>query len=329
MRPHIPWIVWLGTIAILIGTVVLDLVVIARRREPVTLRAALRWIAFYVSFALAFALALLLVLGAVPSGQFLAGYVTEYSLSADNLFVFIMIVTRFTVPPVALDRVLYLGIVLSLVLRGLFIAAGAAAIQAFDWMFYVFGAFLIYTAVRLVRGDGDEPGAAPDGPSTPEGRGLALLQRVLPTTGQYAGRRDLVRVDGRPRLTPLAVVTVAIGLANVAFAVDSIPAVFGLTRSGYIVFSANAFAMMGLRQMYFLINGLLSRLTYLDTGLATILTFIGAKLVLEALHSSHIEHLGPVRLPSVGTWLSLLVIVAILGITTLASLLRAASRRDP
>ncbi len=337
MRPHVSWVVWLATFALLAGTVVLDLTVIARRRRTVTVGVALRWIAFYVTFALAFAAGLLLLLGSTPSGEFLASYVTEYSLSADNLFVFMMLMARFAVPAIALDRVLYLGIVLSLVLRGLFIAAGAAVVNAFSWIFYLFGAFLIYTAVRLVLGDSGEGSieGATDGSNggfvagsvevdggAPEGRALRLLRRVLPTTAGYVGRRYLVREDGRARFTPLVLVTTAIGLANVVFALDSIPAVFGLTRSGYLVFTANAFAMLGLRQLYFLISGLLRRIVYLSAGLSVILGFIGVKLVLEALRGSHVAHLGPVRLPTVGTGLSLAVILGVLGATTLASLVR-------
>ena len=321
MQPSISWIVWLGTFALLLGTLALDLVVIARRSQVVTVKSAVRWISFYVSFALAFAVALFVVLGAEPSGEFLAGYVTEYSLSADNLFVFMMLMARFAVPAIALDRVLYLGIVLSLVLRGLFVAAGTAAIHAFSWLFYVFGAFLIYTAVRLLIEEMNEPKGATDGEVT-ENLGLRLLRRVLPTTAGYAGRRYVVRIDDRLRFTPLVLVTAAIGVANLVFAMDSIPAVFGLTRSGYIVFTANAFAMMGLRQLYFLINGMLQRVVYLGIGLAVILSFIGFKLVFEALHGSHIEHVGPVLVPTVGTGLSLAVIVAVLALTGSASMVR-------
>jgi TerC family integral membrane protein len=243
------------------------------------MKGALRWIAFYLSLALAFGAALLVVLGATPSGEFLAGYVTEYSLSADNLFVLMMIIARFGVPEVAVDRVLYVGIVLSLILRGLFIAAGAAAVNAFSWIFYLFGVILIYTALRLVIGKASECEVIVDGPAIRENLGLRTLSRVLPTTGDYVGRRYIVRIGGRPKFTPLVTVTTAIGVANLVFALDSIPALFGLTRSGYIVFTANAFAMMGLRQLYFLINGLLKRIAYLSTGLAVILTFIGVKLI--------------------------------------------------
>jgi tellurite resistance protein TerC len=321
MQPHITWIVWVGTFALLVGTVALDLLVIARRSDAVTVKGAMRWIVFYVSFALAFAVALLVVLGARPSGEFLASYVTEYSLSADNLFVFMMLIARFAVPAIALDRVLYLGIVLSLVLRGMFIAAGAAAIHAFGWVFYLFGAFLIYTAVRLVIQELNEPEVV-IGPEVTENLGLRFLRRVLPTTGGYVGRKYVVRVDGRSQFTPLVLVTAAIGLANLVFALDSIPAVFGLTKSGYIVFTANAFAMMGLRQLYFLINGMLQRVVYLGIGLAVVLSFIGVKLVLEALHGSHVEHLGAMRVPTVGTGLSLAVIVGVLTLTAFASMVK-------
>lgn len=320
MQPHISWTVWVGTFAVLVGVVALDLTVIARRRDTVTVKGALRWIAVYVSFALLFALVLFVVLGPAPSGQFLAGYVTEYSLSADNLFVFVMIIGRFAVPAIAVDRVLYLGIVLSLLLRAMFIAAGVAAVHTFDWVFYVFGGFLIYTAVKLALEQKNENDV--DAPAASENLGLRILRRALPTTASYVGSRYVVRVGGRRRLTPLVAVTAAIALANLVFALDSIPAVFGLTRSGFIIFTANAFAMMGLRQLYFLIDGLLQRVVYLGIGLAVILSFIGVKLVLEALHGSHVEHLGPVRVPTLGTGLSLAVIIAVLGLTACVSVLR-------
>lgn len=321
MQPHVSWIVWVGTFAVLFAVVALDLVVIARRRDAVTIKGALRWIAVYVSFALAFALVLFVVLGATSSGQFLAGYVTEYSLSADNLFVFVMIIGRFAVPAIALDRVLYFGIALSLLLRGMFIAAGVAAVHTFNWVFYLFGAFLIYTALKLMLEQKNEAEVIDVSPAG-ENLGLRILRRVLPTTAYYVGSRYVVRTGGRQRFTPLVAVTAAIGLANLVFALDSIPAVFGLTQSGFIVFTANAFAMMGLRQLYFLIDGLLQRLVYLGIGLAVILSFIGVKLVLEALHGSHVDHLGSMRVPTLGTGLSLAVIIAVLGLTAFLSVLR-------
>jgi TerC family integral membrane protein len=248
--------------------------------------------------------------------------VTEYSLSVDNLFVFMIIMARFAVPELAQDKVLYIGIVVSMVLRAVCIAAGAAAISAFNWVFYLFGAFLVYTAVKLLlAGDNDEEDFR-------EGPVLRLVRRVLPTSPAYDGNRLVTRQDGRRLFTPLVLVIAAIGIANVVFALDSIPAIFGLTTHTYIVFTANAFALMGLRQLFFLVGGLLERIVYLNIGLAVILGFIGAKLVFEALEGSHVEHLGSIPLPHIGILFSLCFIAGTLAVTTVASLARS-GRDDP
>jgi TerC family integral membrane protein len=318
----VPAWVWLATVAGLLGIVLLDLVVIARRRREVTMRDATLWVLLYVGLALAFAGGLALTAGPGPAGEFVAGYVTEYSLSVDNLFVFMIIMARFGVPALAQDKVLYIGIVVSMVLRAVCIAAGAAALTAFNWVFYVFGAFLVYTAVKLVlAGENDDD-------DFQEGRVLRLARRVLPLTPHYDGTRLAVR-DGRRRsYTPLVLVIIAIGIANVVFALDSIPAIFGLTTHTYIVFTANAFALMGLRQLFFLVGGLLDRIVYLNIGLAVILGFIGAKLVFEALEGSHVEHIGALPLPHIGILFSLAFIAATLAVTTVASLART-GRGDP
>jgi predicted tellurium resistance membrane protein TerC len=286
--------IWVATIAGLVAIVVLDLTVIARRNQVVTMRSATRWVLFYIGLAGVFALALA-VWRPESASEFVAGYITEYSLSVDNLFVFVVIMSRFAVPALAQDKALYIGIILSLVLRAVFIAAGAAALHAASWVFYLFGAFLVYTATRLaLEKDEDEPDFT-------EGR--------------------LVRA--------------AIGVANVIFALDSIPAIFGLTQDAYIVFTANAFALMGLRQLYFLIGGLLQRLVYLNYGLAVILGFIGVKLLVEALHGSHIDAIGHVPLPDIGTVFSLEFIIGTLLVTTAASLAknvlekRQRAKREP
>jgi tellurite resistance protein TerC len=245
--------------------------------------------------------------------------VTEYSLSVDNLFVFMIIMSRFAVPALAQDKVLYIGIVLSMVLRTVCIAAGAAALNSFSWIFYVFGAFLIYTAVKLlVAGENDED-------DFHEGRLIRVARRLLPLAPAYDGTRLTKRVPGRRMLTPLVLVVLAIGIANVVFALDSIPAIFGLTTEPYIVFTANAFALMGLRQLYFMVGGLLDRVVYLNIGLAVILGFIGIKLVLEALDSSHVERLASLPLPHVGILFSLGFIATTLTVTVLASLARGRS----
>ena len=314
MGSSVSLLVWGVTVAGLLGVVVLDLVVIARRRDTVSVQQATGWVVFYVGLAAVFAV-LLLVFGSVTAAeQFAAGYITEYSLSVDNLFVFVLLIARFSVPPLAVDKVLYIGIVVSLVLRAVFIAAGSAAIHAASWVFYIFGVFLIFTAVRLVfEGDNDED-------DFKEGLVLRGLRRVLPLTEDYVESDLTTRVDGRRMMTPLVIVIAAIGVANVIFALDSIPAIFGLTQDPYIVFTANAFALMGLRQLFFLIGGLLERIVYLNVGLCVILAFIGVKLLIEALHGSDVTSLGPVHLPEIGVLTSLGVIVATLAVTTGASL---------
>ncbi len=318
----VPAWVWFATVVGLLAIVVLDLVVIARRRREVTMRDATLWVLFYVGLAMAFAVGLALTAGPGPAGEFVAGYVTEYSLSVDNLFVFMIIMARFAVPALAQDKVLYIGIVVSMVLRTVCIAAGAAALSTFNWVFYVFGAFLVYTAVKLVlAGENDED-------DFQEGRVLRLARRVLPLTPHYDGNRLSVREGSSRRFTPLVLVIIAIGIANVVFALDSIPAIFGLTTNTYIVFTANAFALMGLRQLFFLVGGLLDRIVYLNIGLAVILGFIGAKLVVEALETDHVEHIGRLPLPHIGILFSLAFIAATLAVTTVASLART-SRGDP
>ena len=308
--------IWAVTIAGLVAIVVLDLTVIARRSQAVTMRSATAWVLFYVGLAGVFA-AVLAVWRPESAGEFVAGYITEYSLRVDNLFVFVVIMSRFAVPALAQDKALYIGIVLSLLLRAVFIAAGAAALHAASWVFYLFGAFLVYTATKLALESDD------DDDDFTEGRLVRGLRRVMPLSPEYEGAKLTTRTGGstgRRMFTPMALVIAAIGLANVIFALDSIRAIFGLTQDAYIVFTANAFALMGLRQLYFLIGGLLQRLVYLNYGLAVILGFIGVKLVVEALHGSHIDAIGHVPLPDIGTAFSLEFIIGTLLLTTAASL---------
>jgi TerC family integral membrane protein len=310
----VPPAVWILTGLGFVAIVVLDLVVIARRKSAVTMRQATLWVVFYVALAALFAVGLFVFKSGTSGSEFVAGYITEYSLSVDNLFVFIIIMARFAVPTLAVDKVLYIGIVVSMLLRGIFIAAGAAAISAASWVFYFFGAFLIYTAVKLaLEGENDEE-------DFQENALLRGLRRVLPMTSEYSGPQLATRVNGKRMLTPLVIVIAAISVANVVFALDSIPAIFGLTQDPYIVLTANAFALMGLRQLYFLIGGLLERIIYLNVGLSVILGFIGVKLVIEALHGSHIDHLGAIPLPEIGIATSLLFILATLTVTVGASL---------
>lgn len=307
---------WLVTVGGLVAVIGFDLFLVLRRPHVPSLSEAAAWVLGYVALAAVFGLVIFFFAGAQAGGQFFAGYLTEYSLSADNLFVFLLIITRFQVPAVYQQRVVLTGILISLALRCGFIVAGVAVIHAFNWVFYIFGVVLIYTAITLLRGDDDEE---QDIENSAIIRGL---QRVLPTTNTYDGARLTTRVDGRRMITPMLMVIAAIGIANVVFALDSIPAIFGLTQDMYIVFAATAFALMGLRQLYFVINGLLERLVYLNIGLAFILGFIGVKLVMDALHGSGVNAVGPVPVPRIGIALSLGVIVGTLVITAVASLLK-------
>ncbi|OZM84197.1 TerC family protein [Pseudonocardia sp. MH-G8] len=310
----IPIWAWFVTIGAFIAVLAFDFYLVARNPRDPSMRESTIWVCIYVALAILFGLGVTMVTGPQYGGEFFAGWITEYSLSVDNLFIFVLIMSRFAVPRQYRQKVLLIGIVLALVLRGIFIALGAEAITRFDWMFYLFGAFLIYTAWKLIsHGDEDE--------DFQENRALRLVRRMVPSTEQYDGARMTTHVDGRRLVTPMLIVMVAIGTTDLLFALDSIPAIFGLTQEPYLVFTANAFALMGLRQLFFLIGGLLDRLVYLSKGLAFILAFIGAKLILEAAH-----HHGVAWAPEVPILVSLGVIVGTLAITTVASL--AKSRRD-
>jgi tellurite resistance protein TerC len=316
---------WALTLVVLTALLLFDLIVIGRRPHEPSMRESTLWVTFYIGLAVVFGL----VLGAAVdwrySGEFFAGWLTEYSLSVDNLFVFVVIMARFAVPRQAQQKVLLIGIVVALVMRGAFIALGSAALNRFDWLFYVFGLFLLYTAVNLLRG-GDE--SADD---FKENVVIRLSRRVLPLSDRYQDARMSTVVNGRRLLTPMLIVMIAIGTTDLIFALDSIPAIFGITKEPYLVFTANVFALMGLRQLYFLLGGLLNRLVYLNIGLAVVLGFIGVKLVLEALADNNVpfinggEHIG--WAPHIPIWLSLSVIVGTLGIATAASLLKTARDR--
>jgi TerC family integral membrane protein len=308
-------LVWVITVVVLLAIIVGDLAVIGRRQRTVTTKDAVRWVLVYIGLAVAFAVGLFIFAPGASGQEFVAGYITEYSLSVDNLFVFMIIMARFGVPELAQDKVLYIGIILSLVFRAVFIFAGAAAIAAWSWVFYILGGFLVYTAIQLALEDPDDE---PDFHKNPL---LRFLRRILPLTEDYDGRKLVTRSDRR-MFTPLVIVVAAIGIANVVFALDSIPAIFGLTNDAYIIFTANALALMGLRQLYFLIGGLLEKVIYLSKGLAVILGFIGVKLIIEALHHSHLDHLGQFHLPEIGIVTSLLFIVATLTVTTVLSLVK-------
>jgi len=305
--------VWALTAVGFVAIVVLDLVVIARRKSAVTMRQATVWVIFYVALAALFAVGLFVFRSGTSGSEFVAGYITEYSLSVDNLFVFVVIFSRFAVPRDFQQKVLFVGILLSLVLRGGFILIGAEIIERFSWVFYIFGAFLLYTAVQLLRG-----GHSPEESGYQENVAIRTARRLLPMEPVYDGARLTTTVGTRRRLTPMVLVFVAIGTTDLLFALDSIPAIFGLTKEPFLVFTANAFALMGLRQLFFLIGGLLDRMVYLSTGLSVVLAFIGIKLVVEAMH-----HDGVSWAPQIPILVSLGVIVGTLTITAVASLIAA------
>ncbi len=306
--------VWIITIVATIGVLALDFVIVALKPHEPSLREATIWVTIYVGLAVLFGLGLTTLVGGTAGGEFFAGWLTEYSLSVDNLFVFLLIMANFAVPRAYQQKVLLIGIAMSLVLRGIFIALGAEAVERFDWVFFLFGAFLVWTAWKLATADDD------DEEEFKENAVLRAASRVLPTTDEYRGASLFARIDGRRVVTPMLIVMVAIGTTDLIFAVDSIPAIFGLTQEPYIVFTANVFALMGLRQLYFLIGGLLDRLVYLSYGLAIVLGFIGVKMILEAAH-----HHGVGWAPEIPILVSLSVILATLAVTAGLSLMKSAS----
>lgn len=322
----IPVWVWLATIGGLLVLLAIDLVIVDRKPHEVTVGEAGRWVAFYVACGVLFGFGIWMFSGGTHAGEYFAGYITEYSLSVDNLFIFLVIMSAFKVPAIHQHKVLLVGIVLALVLRSIFIAVGAAAISQFSWVFYVFGAFLVYTAIKL---SGSGIGGDDHDEEYEENRVTKWARKLFPVTNDYHDGNVFTRINGKRFATPLFIVMIAIGSADLMFAVDSIPAIFGLTKEPFLVFAANAFALMGLRQLYFLLGGLLRRLVYLSIGLAVILGFIGVKMVLEALHTNTLpfinggEHLN---VPTIGIPLSLSVIIGVLVITAVASLMK--TRRD-
>jgi len=305
---------WTLTIGLIVVLLALDLGLAAARPHAVGFREAALSSVFYIAVAVVFGLVLLVHVDSQFATQYFAGYLVEKSLSIDNLFVFVIIMSTFAVPAVHQQKVLTLGIVLALVLRAVFIALGATLLELFSLMFLIFGLVLIVTAVQLYRHRDVDP-------DVQDNALVRLGRRVLSVTDDYQGGRMLTRVGGRRAVTPLFIVLLAIGSTDLLFALDSIPAVFGVTEEPYLVFTANAFALLGLRALFFLVQGLLARLVYLSTGLALILAFIGVKLVL------HWGHGRDDAVPQISTNLSLVVIVVVLTITTVASLVKV--RRDP
>ncbi len=307
-------ITWAVTIGLVLVLLAVDLAFAVARPHQVGFREATVTSIFYIAVAIGFGVVFGSIAGWEFGGQYFAGYIVEKSLSVDNLFVFVIIMSTFAVPREHQQKVLIIGIVLALVLRVIFIILGAALLAAFSFMFLVFGLLLIATAVQLFRHRDQDPAVS-------DNALVSFAKRRLPITDQYDGGKLITHVAGRRMLTPLFLVLVAIGSTDILFALDSIPAVFGVTEEVYIVFTANAFALLGLRPLFFLVTGLLDRLVYLSTGLALILAFIGVKLAL------HWGHLQSDSVPEISTTASLAFIAVVLTITTIASLVKV--RRDP
>ena len=309
-------LIWIITIAVTIAFFVFEFFVHVRKPHEPTIGESARWSAFYIGLALLFGVGVGVVSGWTFGGEYFAGYLTEKALSIDNLFVFLIIMTGFAVPKKYQQKVLMIGIVIALIMRGAFIAVGAALIENFSWIFYLFGALLLVLAYRQAFSHGESDPA--------NGKFMQFVRRILPVSEEYNSDKLTVRKDGKRFVTPMLLVIVAIGFIDLVFAVDSIPAIYGLTKEAYIVFTANAFALMGLRQLYFLIGGLLERLVYLAQGLAVILAFIGVKLVFHALHVNEVPFINGgeplLWVPEIPIWFSLLFIAATVAVATWLSL---------
>ncbi len=316
-------LVWFITIAITVAFFVFEFFAHVRKPHEPSIAESARWSAFYIGLALLFGVGVGVVSGWTYGGEYFAGYLTEKALSVDNLFVFLIVMTSFAVPRIYQQKVLMVGIVIALIMRGIFIAVGAALIENFSWVFFAFGALLLYLAYRQAFAHGDSNPA--------DGKFMRAVRRVLPVWDEYNGDKLTVVKDGRRFVTPMLLVIVAIGFVDLIFAVDSIPAIYGLTNEAYIVFTANAFALMGLRQLFFLIGGLLQRLVYLAQGLAVILAFIGVNLLIHALHKNELPFINGGEsitvIPEIPIWLSLLVIAGTIAVATVASLLKTRGDR--
>ncbi|PYG02135.1 tellurite resistance protein TerC [Georgenia satyanarayanai] len=320
-------IAWIALIGIILTMITVDIVGHVRTPHAPTLREAAWWSVAYVAMALVFGVIVWFVWGSTYGGEYFAGYITEKSLSVDNLFVFVIIIAAFRVPRNYQQEVLLAGIVIAIVLRGVFIALGSAAIDNFSWVFYLFGAFLVWTAISQAR-QGVE--TVSEDEEYQENGFVRLVRRFVPVTEDYVGGKLVTKIDGKRMITPMLLAILAIGSADILFAVDSIPAIFGLTQEPYLVFAANAFSLLGLRQLYFLIDGLLDKLVYLHYGLAAILGFIGVKLIIHALHTNELGFINGGEewhgLPEPGIVVSLLWIIGVLAITVVASIAR--NRKD-
>ncbi len=321
---NVPQWLWIASLIVVCVILVFDVLVLGRRPHEPSKRETGTALTVYIGLAMLFGLGVWVFAGGQFAGEFYAGWLTEYSLSIDNLFVFIIIMAKFGVPRELQQRALMIGIIIALVLRGIFIAVGAAAINQWSWVFYIFGAFLIYTAVKLAR---ENMNHESEDDEFDENALLRWVEKRFPATKSWdAGTKLRTVENGKKVITPMLIVIIALGTTDLLFALDSIPAIFGLTREPYLVLMANIFALMGLRQLYFLIGDLLKRLVYLGLGLAVLLAVIGVKLIMHALHENTLpflnggEHIEAI--PDVPIWLSLVLIVVILGVTTIASLMK-------
>ena len=314
----VPLWIWIATVLSVAGLLIFDFYSHVKTPHEPTLREAGIWSAFYIGLALVFGVGLWWVWGGDHGLEYFAGFLTEKSLSVDNLFVFLIIMSTFAVPRQYQQKVLLIGVAIAIVMRGIFIALGAAIIENFSWIFYIFGAFLLYTGWKLAQAEenADE--------EYKENAFIRFVRRLFPVTEGYVEDRLSIVRNGRRMITPMAIVMLAIGSTDLLFAFDSIPAIFGLTREPYIVFTANAWALLGLRQLYFLLGGLLERLVYLSYGLAFILIWIGIKLIIHAMHENELgfindgEHIT--FIPEIPTWLSLIVITLTIAVAAIFSL---------
>jgi tellurite resistance protein TerC len=305
---------WFVVIGAIVALIVVDLLTVSRKPHEVKFKEAAGWSIFYIGVAIAFGVWVWQTAGSQFGTEYFAAYLVEKSLSVDNLFVFIIILAQFAVPSIYHQRVLMFGVLLALVLRGIFIAVGAAALAAFSFTFVIFGAILIWTGVGLFKHWDEDP--------NPEDNKLVkVMRKRIAMTDEFHGSKTFIKIDGKRLATPMLTVMVAIASTDLLFALDSIPATFGVTQEPFLVFAANAFALLGLRALYFLLKGLLDKLIYLSLGLSIILMFIGVKLILTYLHEVWYE---VPKIPTVG---SLSVIGLILVVSTVASLVK--SKKDP
>lgn len=319
MQLQLPFLFESISLVVLLLIIAGDLFMAYKRPHIPSTRESATWVGIYVGLALVFAVLMYFFGGAEHAGQFIAGWLTEYSLSIDNLFVFVIIMARFSVPRIYQQEVLMVGIVIALVLRGIFILLGATLIENFSWIFYIFGAFLLYTAIQQVR-------QSSEGVDDKESGFIRFLRKRVAISDEFEGVKLRTVVNGKKMFTPVLVVFLALGATDLIFALDSIPAIFGITQSPFIVFTANIFALMGLRQLYFLLGDLIDKLVYLKYGIAFILAFIAVKLVAHALHTNEVPFINGGQhiewAPEIGTLTSLGVIVASMAISVIASLLK-------